>query len=42
MVVEGAGHGFNVAGDKAYQQPQTLTWQTEVIEAITDWVSTVH
>lgn len=38
MVVEGAGHGFNVAGDKAYQQPQTLAWQAEVIEAITDWV----
>lgn len=39
MVVQGAGHGFAVAGDRAYRQPQTLAWQTEVIKAITDWVS---
>lgn len=42
MVVEGVGHGFAVAGDKAYQQPQTLAWQAEVIEAITNWVSPGH
>lgn len=39
LVIEGAGHGFAVAGDKAYQQPQTLAWQGEVIDAITGWVA---
>jgi pimeloyl-ACP methyl ester carboxylesterase len=40
MVVAGAGHGFAVAGDKAYQQPQTLAWQAEVIQGISGWIST--
>lgn len=40
MVVEGAGHGFSIAGDKAYRKPQTLAWQAEVIDAIIGWVST--
>ncbi|GAB3173912.1 alpha/beta fold hydrolase [Myceligenerans halotolerans] len=39
VVVEGAGHGFSVAGDKAYRQPQTLAWQAEVIDEIAEWVS---
>ncbi len=42
MVVKGAGHGFAVAGDKAYQQPQTLAWQADVIQRINDWVCTGH
>ncbi len=39
MVVEGAGHGFAMAGDKAYREPRTLAWQAEVIDAVVDWVS---
>ncbi|GAA1863909.1 alpha/beta hydrolase [Myceligenerans crystallogenes] len=39
LEIPGAGHGFSVAGDKAYVQPQTLAWQAEVIDTITDWVS---
>jgi pimeloyl-ACP methyl ester carboxylesterase len=39
LVIQGAGHGFSAAGDKAYRQPQTLAWQGEVIDAIADWVA---
>jgi fermentation-respiration switch protein FrsA (DUF1100 family) len=38
MIVEGADHGFSVSGDKKYTAPQTLVWQSEVIDAITGWV----
>jgi hypothetical protein len=38
LVVEGAGHGFSIAGDKAYRQPQTLAFQAQVIDAIIGWV----
>jgi pimeloyl-ACP methyl ester carboxylesterase len=42
MVVQGAGHGFAVAGDKAYQEPQTRAWQADVIERIADWIYAGH
>jgi pimeloyl-ACP methyl ester carboxylesterase len=38
LMVEGAGHGFSIVGDKAYRQPQTLAWQAQVIDAIVGWV----
>lgn len=38
--IEGAQHGFAVDGDPTYQDPQSQAWQAQVIQALTDWVTT--
>jgi pimeloyl-ACP methyl ester carboxylesterase len=39
MKVEGAQHGFAVDGDPTYLDPQSQTWQAQVISAVAEWVT---
>jgi uncharacterized protein len=38
LEVEGAQHGIAVFDDPQYLNPQTQTWQAEVVDAIAEWV----
>jgi hypothetical protein len=37
--IEGAQHGFAVCDDPAYEDPQTLEWQAEVISTVSEWIA---
>jgi len=37
--IDGAQHGFAVHDDPQYRHPQSQLWQTEVIEAVAEWLS---
>jgi uncharacterized protein len=39
LEIEGAQHGIAVFDDPLYLDPQTQTWQAEVVEVIADWLA---
>ncbi|MGC0420957.1 alpha/beta hydrolase [Embleya sp. AB8] len=38
--LDGAQHGFAVHDDPQYADPQTQRWQAQVVETVTEWVTT--